>query len=239
MEGSDNVAYQYIGKDIYKQLEQTLAKLDEALSQIKDLNNTIKDLNKTIKEKDEKIEELLNEIDKLKNKNDKNSTNSSKSSSTNYRTPKKKTRANLYNYRTKSDKHIGAQFGHIGNNLNKAKIEEMIKNKNVEVKEYVHYVNNKNKEDIIKYKVGIKIKTYIEKHIFKHSDTVKEKLPKEFYTDVTYDNSIKALSIELGTYNVISYDRLSDFFNIITNGIVNISNGNLVNFVKEFSYKSI
>ena len=47
-------------------------------------------------------------------------------------------------------------------------------------------------------------------------------LPQEFYTDVTYDNSIKALSIELSTYNVISYDRLSDFFNVITNGILNI-----------------
>lgn len=40
----------------------------------------------------------------------------------------------------------------------------------------------------------------------------KYQIPNEFYTDVTYDNSIKSLSIELGVYNVISYNRLSDFF---------------------------
>ncbi len=48
----------------------------------------------------------------------------------------------------------------------------------------------------------------MEKHIFKYTENSKEKLPKEFYTDVTYDNSIKALVIELGAYNVISYNRL-------------------------------
>lgn len=63
-------------------------------------------------------------------------------------------------------------------------------------------------------------------------------MPEKYYTDVTYDNSIKALSLELGAYNVIAYDRLSYFFNVITNGIVNISNGTLVNFNKEFSRKS-
>ena len=50
-------------------------------------------------------------------------------------------------------------------------------------------------------------------------DKSKEKLPKEFYTDVTYDNKIKALCIELGTYNVVAYDRMSDFFNVISYGI--------------------
>ena len=64
-------------------------------------------------------------------------------------------------------------------------------------------------------------------------------MPKEYYTDVTYDNSIKALSIELGAYNVISYERLSDFFSVITSGIINISNGSLVNMLYEFSNKSM
>lgn len=232
------MAYQYIGKDIYKQLEQTMNKLDEALSLIKELNNTINDLNKTIKEKDRKIEKLIEENERLKNKNDKNSTNSSKPSSTNYRTPKKKTGANLYNYRIKSNKNIGAQFGHKGKYLSKQRIDELIQNKKVEVKEYVHYIDSKKKEDIIKYRIGIKIKAYVEKHIFKNKEETTEKLPKEFYTDVIYDNSIKSLSIELGSYNVISYDRLSDFFNVITDGALNISNGTLVNFVKEFSDKS-
>ena len=46
-------------------------------------------------------------------------------------------------------------------------------------------------------------------------------MPEEFYTDVTYDNSLKTLSVELGAYNVIAYDRLSDFFSVITKGTIN------------------
>ena len=46
------------------------------------------------------------------------------------------------------------------------------------------------------------------------------------------------MSLELGTYNLISYDRLSDFFSVITNNVINISNGTLVNFLYEFSSKS-
>ena len=44
--------------------------------------------------------------------------------------------------------------------------------------------------------------------------------------------------MELVTYNLISYDRLSDFFSVITNNIINISNGTLVNFLYKFSSKS-
>ena len=91
------MAYKYIGKDIYKQLEQVMDKLDESLSINKELNNTIKELIKSNNEKDQQIKMLLNEIDRLKNNNNKNSTNSSKPSSTNITTPKKKTGANLYN----------------------------------------------------------------------------------------------------------------------------------------------
>lgn len=97
---------------------------------------------------------------------------------------------------------------------------------------------NSSKDDVIKYKIGIDIKPYVEKHLLKYDSNAEESLPQEFYTDVTYDNSIKALSIELSTYNVISYDRLSDFFNVITNGVLNISNGTLVNFLSEFSTKA-
>lgn len=63
-------------------------------------------------------------------------------------------------------------------------------------------------------------------------------MPKEFYTDVTYGNSIKSLSIHLGCYNLIAYERLSEFFSVISNSLLNISTGSLVNFVKEFGKKS-
>lgn len=231
---------------LFNEFEKLNEKLDKLIMKNKNqsliiynLNVEIEKLNKTIQEKDEKINLLIEENARLKNKNNKNSSNSSKPSSTNMTTPKKKTGANLYNYRSETDKKVGGQVGHKGSNLNKTKIEDMIKNKRITVKEIIHNISGNSKEqDIIKYRLQLEIKPYVEKHIFKHMKKTNDKLPKEFYTDVTYGESIKALSIELGAYNVISYDRLSDFFNVITNGIIDISNGTLVNFLYEFSNKS-
>lgn len=231
--------------DMFKQLEDISSKLDKSLSKINEqsltiynLNLEIEKLNKTIQDKDKKIEKLLEEVDRLKNQNNKNSSNSSKPSSTNFTTPKKKTSANLYNYRLSSNKSLGAQIGHKGKNLSKKDIDVLILKNNIEVRTIKHFVKgNYKKNNIVKYRLGIEIKPYVEKHIFIYSKNSTETLPKEFYTDVTYDNSIKTLAIELGSYNVISYDRLSDFFSVITNNVINISNGTLVNFLYEFSDK--
>ena len=229
---------------LFNELEKLNNKLDKLMKQNKEqsltiynLNLEIQKLNKTIKEKDEKIELLLEENDRLKNKNNKNTTNSSKPSSTNITTPKKKTGANLYNYREKRNRSIGAQFGHTGKTLIKKDIEKLIKEKKLKVKIIMHKIKGKPGKIIEKYRLGIETNSIIEKHIFVCDKKATDKLPKEFYTDVTYDNSIKALSIELGSYNIISYDRLSDFFSVITKNIINISNGTLVNFLKEFGKK--
>ena len=232
--------------DFYKQFEELNKKLDKLLIENKNLsltiynlNSEIDKLNKTIKEKDEKIEKLLEEIDRLKNKTNKNSTNSSKPSSTNMTTPKKKTGANLYNYRVKSGKCVGAQFGHKGHNLSKNDIEEKIKNKQLKVKEIYHKIRgNSKKSPVIKYKLELEVIPYVEKHIFIYDANATETMPIEYKTDVTYGNSIKTLYMELGAYNAISYNRFSQFLSVITNNIIEISNGTLVNFIREFSIKS-
>lgn len=253
-----------VTNDFYRQFEELSNKLDLLLKENRELKSEhikelkqlkkdltaefkkekeelkleITDLKKIIQEKDEIIKKQLNEIDRLKNQINKNSNNSSKPSSTDIITPKKKTGANLYNYRKSTNKKPGGQEGHTGHSLSKSKIEKLIEKNKIKVKEIYHITNNKSKKDIIKYRLGLDINVYAEKHIFKHDEKVKDKLPIEFYTDVTYDNKIKSLSIELGTYNVVAYDRMSDFFNVISDGILKISNGTLVNFSKEFSNKS-
>ena len=231
-------------KRLKEEHKKELAKLKcdlikESRKEKSQLNETIKSLRKELEEANKLNKKLQDEIDRLKNQVNKNSNNSSKPSSTDIVTPKKKTGANLYNYRTVSGKKPGGQKGHTGHSLSKEKIEKLIEEKKIKVKEIYHYTNNRNKQNIIKYRLGLDISVYAEKHIFMHNDSCNEELPKEFYTDVTYDNKIKALSIELGTYNVVALDRMSDFFNVISNGILEISNGTLVNFTNEFSTKSI
>ena len=228
---------------IRKEHKQELRKLKKDLKanfkqEKQELKATIDTLTKELKKANELNKKLQEENDRLKNQINKNSNNSSKPSSTNIVTPKKKTGANLYNYRKKTNKKPGGQKGHNGYSLSKEKIEQLIKNNKIKVKEIYHTTNNRNKKDIIKYRLGLNINAYVEKHIFKHDEKSNKILPKEFYTDVTYDNKIKVLSIELGVYNVVAYDRMSDFFNVISDGILKISNGTLVNFVNEFSNKS-
>ncbi|MGM9877406.1 MAG: transposase [Bacilli bacterium] len=230
---------------MYKEFEKLNNKIDKLLETNKEQSLTIyslrleiRNLNKKLDEKDKTIKKLEQEIDKLRNKNNKNSSNSSRPSSTDIVKPKGKTGANIYNSREKTNKKPGGQFGHKGSNLDKAKIEKLIQDKKIKVVDRIHYIKTKNKEEIVKYKVGLNVIPFVERHIFKHDENSKETLPKEYYTDVVYHNSIKALSIHLGAYNVISYDRLSEFFEVISNGIIKISNGSLVNFLKEFSVKA-
>lgn len=232
---------------LYNQFEKLNEKFDKANNTISNMSLTIYNLNlqvetltKELRKANELIEKLTEENERLKNKNNKNSNNSSKPSSTNMVTPKKKkTGANLYNYRIKTNRKCGGQFGHTPHNLGKKEIEKLIEEKKLEVRTIYHKIQgNEKKKSIIKYRLGIETKSYVEKHVFQYTKNTKEKLPKSFYTDVTYDNSIKSLSIELSAYNVISYDRLSDFFSVITNDTLQISKGTLVNFLYEFSNKS-
>ena len=231
-----------IVRELKKQYSEEMKRLKKELKQEfkqekADFKATISNIETTIQAKDETIQKLLNEIDRLKNQINKNSSNSSKPSSTDIGRPKK-SGANLYNSRKATTKKIGGQKGHRGHGLTKEKVEKLIKENNIKTKVIYHNSNNRSKKDVIKYRIGLETKVYVEKHIFKHNENSDNQIPKEFQTDVTYDNSIKALTIELGTYNVIAYDRLSDFFNVLSNGVIKISNGTLVNFLKEFSNKS-
>ena len=231
---------------LYDEFEKLNKKLDKANSTIFTMSLTINSLHLEIKKYQEELkrinelnQKLIEENEKLKNQNNKNSNNSSKPSSTDNEKPKKKTGANLYNYRVKTDKKVGGQLGHKPHNLGKKEVEKLIEEKNIKVKTIYHKIKgDSKKEPVIKYRMELEINTYIEKHIFEYDEKSNEKLPKEFYTDVTYGTSIKALAIHLGCYNVVAYDRLSDFFEVITNNILKISNGTFVNFVKEFGQKS-
>jgi len=243
--------------DIYKQLEnalkqidaqsKTISELSKALKALDNINEKflsllekseeqsglIKELIEGNKTKDELNAKLLLEIDRLKNQINKDSSNSSKPGSTDTKPPK--SGANLYNGRKKSGKKQGGQLGHKGHNLSKSKVEELINNNEIIVKEFIHHINgDSNQDPLVKYKLGIECIPYVEKHIFKYDEKTETELPKEFYTDVTYTPTLKGICIHLGSYNVVAIDRLSDFLSVMTNNIINVSNGSICNWFKEF-----
>ncbi len=79
---------------------------------------------------------------------------------------------------------------------------------------------------------------YVEKHIFKHAKKSKDILPKEYYSDVTYNDDIKALVTTLGNYYSLGYHKVKELLYDFSNGIIDISEGTIDNIYDEFSYKS-
>ena len=203
--------------------------LDKALIEIARLKNQI---NNSEEDKDYLI-------DKLNNRVNKNSSNSSIPTSKEIINKSKKNGVNTYNHRTKKVGKNGGQFNHKGSTLTKEKLEEKIKQNNIEVREFKHYVKgNLSKNKIIKYKTGIETKVYVEKHIFIYSPDATEKIPNSFYSDVTYKDDLKMLIVVLGNYFSIPYNKIKELILDLTNGVIDISEGTIDNIYEEFSNKT-
>ena len=263
----NNDIYKMYEEEFYKveKLNKIINKLRLELNLVKSENNRLKNnikseinkATKTLKEKNIKLKEELNnalkEIERLKsekeNKNDylidkltnqisKDSTNSSIPTSKEIR--KAKSGANIYNHREKTNRKTGGQLNHKGITLTKKQLEQKIKDNNLKVVEIKHYINgNSKRKNKIKYKIGMSMETVIEKHIFIYGEKFQEKMPKNYYSDVIYDDSIKSLVVMLGNYYSLSYNKIQEFLRDLTKNIVNLSQGTIDNIYKDFSSKTV
>lgn len=225
-----------------KRLQKKVDEIDEYIE--RSITKAVNKITEQFEEKIQRLEEQIQmkdaEIDRLRNHINKNSTNSSKPSSTDIVSVKtEKSSANQYNYRIRTYRKSGGQFGHKGHCLRKRKIENMMKRGLFEVKEFCHLIKGaETKKDIVKYKIGLKVITILEKHRFIHKPEYIESIPKEFYPEVTYDKSIKTLVVELGQEHAISYNRIVSFISALSNNKINLSEGSVKNFYQEFYNKS-
>ena len=208
-------------------------KIDDLNSQLDNALNEIERLKNELKKKDDKNSF---EIDKLKSQVNKNSSNSSIPTSKEMINNKnKKTGANTYNHRVSSGKSTGGQLNHKGSTLTKDIIEKQISENNLEVREYVHHINGPVvKTEKVKYKVGLETKVYVEKHIYVYRPDATDKLPKSFYSDVTYNDDLKALVVSLGNSFNVPYNKIQEFLGDLTNGVIDISQGTIDNIYNSF-----
>ncbi len=213
-----------------KQYKEKIINLKEELSKA---HNEIDRLKKYITN----LEDKNYKIDKLTNQVNKDSSNSNIPTSKELR--KKIKRTNTYNHREKSVKTNGGQPNHLGKTLTKNKVEQMIKDKNMKIIEIKHHIyGNKNKENTIKYKIGVNVEPYVEKHIFIYNEKYPNNMPKEFYSDVTYSNDIKTIITMLGNYCSLSYQKIQELISFLSNDVINISEGSIDNFYNVCSINS-
>ena len=236
-------------KHIFRQLEEVLKKCDNLSQEIKDIKKEhkkeisklkeqhkkeIQDLKARHKEEVNKLKKKINdleeELDILKGKsNQKNSTNSN--------TPPSKDEHTKQNHREKSNRNQGGQEGRTGKTLTIKEVEKLIKDENVEVVEE-HYGNKGNKKTIIKYIMDVKTNVIIRK-VYIHGDIKNTEIPEECKnkSTVIYGNDLKALVAIMYAQEVIAFDRMSEFLKILTNNVLTISHGSLVNWVHGISQK--
>ncbi len=222
---------------IRKATKKATSPLIEKISDLEDkLNNAYIEI--------DRLKSQLNkknyEVDKLECSVHKDSTNSGIPTSKEIGTKHNKSGTNTYNHREKTKKKTGGQIGHKGHTLTKEKLISKIKENNIKTKTIIHYINgNSSKDDIEKYKIGMNVELYVEKHIFKHIPKSTEKLPKEYYSDVTYNDDLKSLVVTLGNYYSLGYSKVKEILYDFSNGIIDISEGTVDNIYEEFSNKSL
>ena len=238
-------------KDIYKQLEECMKKCDNLSQEVKSVkkqtskkyieeireikkvhNEEVRVLKDEIKDLKEKNDKLNNEVDRLKKQLNNDSNNSSLPPSSDIKANKKI----IPNNREKTGKKVGGQKNHIGHHLSKKEIKKKIDNGEV-----IHEVINVGKVSdryISKYVLDIKIDVVAKEYRFYQDENGKYNIPKEFNTDVQYGSEIKTFCSFLNIEGLVAIKRLSDFVKSITQNKLNISNGSIVNFIKELDNKS-
>lgn len=230
---------------VFKQLQEIMKKCEDLSQDIKNIKREHRQEIYIIKEEHKKeVKELKNQINnlekenkELKDKIDVLEGKSNQKNSSNSNIPPSKDEYKKQNHREKSNKKQGGQKGRKGKTLRKEEVEELIANGEVELIEE-HYGNTNSKITQMKYIMDIKTQVIVRKIII-HSEYMKDDIPQECQSKstVVYGNNLKALVGIMYAQEVIAIDRMEDFLEILTKGIMQVSHGSLVNWIKEISKK--
>lgn len=242
-------------KHIFRQLEDVLKKCDNLSQEINDIKKQhqveIYELNKkhekeiyTLKKESKKeikalesrIGKLENENKKLQDDNDRLKKIINNDSNNSSKPPSSDIKKNIPNNREKSNKKAGGQKGHKAHYLSKKSVEEKIANK--EIDHILVTPIEPSKEYISKYILDLDIKVIAKEYRFYKDKNGKYNIPKEFKTDVQYGSNLKTMCTVLNTEGIVALDRLTNFVSCISDGLITLSKGTIVNFTKEFNKKS-
>lgn len=209
-----------LDKNQYKEkYNSTLSNYNSLLKINNEQNNEIQELKKKVKDLESKLG-----IQSVRIKKD--SSNSSKPSSTN---GFKKV---ITNRRAKSNKKQGGQTGHVGTFLSDPTFRKNINISEVETEVVEINKNdlNKDKKVIFRKVIDIDVKTKITIYKYYPDCDGKYNIKKEHNTPIQYGEKIKAMAIDLMIESNNSTDAVVKFIGSITNGVVKISKGTLVDW---------
>lgn len=244
-------------KDLYKQLMEVMSRVDSLESErkqdkkeIKNLTSEVTRLRKensalrkevsSLKQKNavltEKCVKLENENTLLRNDNERMKrilNNDSSNSSTPPSKDEHTKPANTYNSRKPTSRKPGAQKGHKGAGLSKAGVEEKIRRGIYE--HHVEEIGTPGRSYITRYRLDLDIKTVATEIRIYADEAGKYQVPAGLKGDVTYGRSIKAIAAFLYSEGVVANDRICTFLNSLSGDSLDISEGSIYHFCKDFS----
>lgn len=220
-------------RDLYKHLEETLAKYDaleqkfEAYKQkteqeLFECHARIADLEATVARKDEEIALLKADNERLKRIQNNDSKNSSLPPSRDQKPTKP---ANTYNSRTKSGRKPGGQPGHEGKTLTREQVKTLLSTGEC-LHEIENYGNPVGDYDV-RYVLDVRLKPVIRELRFYADAEGKSTLPAELNSVVTYGSEVKALGLALSYVGNVPLERTCDLISGLSNGLINLSPGSL------------
>jgi uncharacterized small protein (DUF1192 family) len=214
------------GRGIIKQVEELTQENERLVSENKSLRAKNKELGCQILAVEAAMEasiaKLMVEIERLKAQINKNSGNSSKP-------PSQDGYKRVQNSRERSGRKSGGQPGHPGKRLELPKnLDEMVE-KGAARRDLVDHTCGASSY-VRRYTIDLDITLVVTEHRYP-----KGKAP--FGAEVTYGEKIKAMAVLLSVAGIIAEERLSDFFNEITNGAVKLSDATIESFLSELSDK--
>ena len=218
----DEIIYD-LDKNQYKE------KYTTTLSNYNNLLKINNELGVEIQELKKKVKDLESKLATQNVKMQKDSSNSSKPSSTNGFNKV------ITNRREKSNKKQGGQTGHVGAFLTDPLLEKFINSDDIEevVIEIGKNESNKDKPVIIRKVIDIDIKTKVIVYKYYPDNNGEYNINKEHNTPIQYGSKIKAMAVDLMIASNNSTDAVKEFFNSITNGVIKLSKGSLIEWQKK------
>lgn len=209
---------------VEKESKKEIKKLNDEISSLKKENGHLKEENRLLRDDNARMKSILN--------ND--SSNTSQPPSTDQKGGKP---ANTYNSREKTSHKAGGQKGHNGTTLTRAEAEEKIRSGKC-----IHQIKTigdpAGKSYVSKYIIDLDIKPVITEIRIYADRKGHYAIPREYRSDVVYGTNVKAMAVALYSEGVMSNDRIAAFLNTVSGGGLDLSEGSVYHFCKDFSKKT-
>lgn len=215
---------------------ERIAELEEALEKEKASHaEDVRVLTEKIEKLMGQIKEMAERIAYLESQLNNNSNNTSLPPSSDRLRGEKK--ANQYNGRERSGKKAGGQAGHKGRTLTKAEAEEKLSSGKYR-REVIEIGEEREGPYITKYEIDLEVTPVIREIRIYADREGKIIIPDRYYSDVTYGDTIKGLTVALYSEGVSSNDRIAAFLNEISGVDLGLSEGSVYNFCAQFADKA-